>query len=75
MLSAVLSTDTQNTLKYHLVTVKPSFTVKMIDCLHETGPTAKNGKVRYVIHMLHDYRHVGRCVQNGSYSSPNWEWN
>jgi len=30
MLYAVLSTDIQNTLKYHLVTVKPSFTVEAI---------------------------------------------
>jgi len=36
-----LSTDTQNTLKYHLVTVKPSFAVKMIDCMYQTGPTGK----------------------------------
>jgi len=39
MLYAALSTDTQNTLKYHLVTVKPYFAVKTIDCLHQTGPT------------------------------------
>jgi len=36
---AVLSTDTQKHNKYHLVTVKPSFTVKPIDCLHQTGHT------------------------------------
>jgi len=24
--------------KYHLVTDKPPFTVKMIDCMHQTGP-------------------------------------
>jgi len=41
MLHAVLSTDTQNTLKYHLVTVKPSFAVKAIDCLHQTEPTGR----------------------------------
>jgi len=34
MPNAVLSTDRQNTLKYHLVTVKLSFAVKTIDCLH-----------------------------------------
>jgi len=33
--------QTQNTLKYHLVTVKPSFAVKMIDCLHQMGPTGR----------------------------------
>jgi len=36
-----LSTDTQNTLKYHLVTVKLSFTVKTIDCMHQIGPTGR----------------------------------
>jgi len=41
MLYAALSTDTQNTLKYHLVTVKRSFAVKMIDCLRQSGPTGK----------------------------------
>jgi len=35
MLYTILSTDTQNTLKYHLVTVK------MIDCMHQTGPTGR----------------------------------
>jgi len=29
---------TQNTLKYHLVTVAPPFTVKTIDWMHQTGP-------------------------------------
>jgi len=37
MLYTVLSTDTQNTLKYHVVTVKSSFTVKMINPVHQTG--------------------------------------
>jgi len=36
-----LLTDTKNTLKYHLVTVKPTFTVKTIDCLHWTGLTGR----------------------------------
>jgi len=36
MLYAVLSTDTQKTLKYHLFTVKSSFTVRTIDCVHQT---------------------------------------
>jgi len=43
MLYAVFSTDTQNTLKYHLVTIKPSFTVKTIDCVHQTGPSLQKG--------------------------------
>jgi len=77
MLYAVLSADTQNTLKYHLVTVKPSFTVKTIDCMHQTY-RKENGKIRYITHMLHDYHvrnGVGCCVKNGSYSSPTWSEN
>jgi len=30
--------NTRNTLKYHLVTVEPPFTVKTIDWVHQTGP-------------------------------------
>jgi len=41
MLYAVLSTDTQNILKYHLVTVKPSFTVKTIDFSVSDRPTGR----------------------------------
>jgi len=41
MLYAVSLTDTKNTLKYHLVTVKPSLAVKKIDCLHQTGSTGR----------------------------------
>jgi len=29
---------TRNTLKYHLVTAEPPFTVKTIDWMHHTGP-------------------------------------
>jgi len=36
MLYSVLSTDTQNILKYHLVAVKPSFTVNTIDFQNQT---------------------------------------
>jgi len=41
MLYAVLTTDTQSTLKYHLVTVKPSSSVKTMDCMHQTEPTRR----------------------------------
>jgi len=35
----MLSTKkTQNTLKYHLATAKPPFTVKTTDWVHQTGP-------------------------------------
>ena len=30
--------NTRNTLKYHLVTVEPPFTVKTIDGMHQIGP-------------------------------------
>jgi len=30
--------NTRNTLKYHLLTAEPPFTVKMIDWMHRTGP-------------------------------------
>jgi len=30
--------NTRNTLKYHLVTVEPPFTVKTIDWVHQMGP-------------------------------------
>ena len=41
MLHAVLPTDRQNTLKYHLITVKPSFTVITVNCMHQTRPTRR----------------------------------
>jgi len=33
-----LPKTTRNTLKYHLVTAEPPFTVKTIDWMHQTGP-------------------------------------
>jgi len=30
--------NTRNTLKYHLVTAEPPFTIKTIDKMHQTGP-------------------------------------
>jgi len=29
--------NTQNALKYHLVTAEPPFTINTIDCVHHTG--------------------------------------
>jgi len=29
---------TPNTLKCHLITAEPPFTVKMVDWMHQTGP-------------------------------------
>jgi len=34
----LLPKTSRNTLKYHLVTVEPPFTVKTIDWMHQTGP-------------------------------------
>jgi len=52
--------NTQNTLKYHLVTDEPLFTVKTIDWMHQTGP----GILLSVTHMLYVNQichGVGRC--------------
>ena len=59
---------TRNTLKYHLVTAEPPFTVKTTDGMHQTGPRI----LLSVTHMLYvnEVCHgVGRCVKNGSSSS------
>jgi len=37
ILHAFLPKTTRNTLKYHLVTAEPPFTVKTIDWMHQTG--------------------------------------
>jgi len=39
MLHIVLPRNTPNTLKYHLITAEPPFTVRMIDCMRQTGPS------------------------------------
>jgi len=39
---------TKNTLKYHLLTLEPPFTVKTIDWMHQTGPRI----LLSVTHML-----------------------
>ena len=55
----------RNTLKYHLVTAEPSFTVKTIDWMHQTEP----GILLSVTHMLYlsEVGHsVGYCVKDGS---------
>jgi len=60
--------NTRNTLKYHLVTAEPPFTVKTIDWMHQTGPRI----LLSVTHMLYVNQvchGVGRCVKDGSCSS------
>jgi len=57
--------NTRNTLKYHLVTAEPPFTVKMIDWMNQIGPRI----LLSVTHMLYVNHGVGRCVKDGSCSS------
>jgi len=59
--------NTRNTLKYHLVTAEPPFTVKTIDGMHQTGPRI----LLSVTHMLYVNQvchGVSRCVKDGSCS-------
>ena len=68
MLHAFLPKTTLNTLKYHLVTSEPPFTVKTINWMHQTGAMI----LLYVTHMLYVNQvchGVGRCVEDGSYCS------
>jgi len=60
--------NTRNTLKYHLVTAEPPFTVTTIDWMHKTGPRI----LLSVTHMLYVNQvcyGVGRCVRDWSCSS------
>jgi len=55
-------------LKYHLVTAEPPFTVKLIECVHQTGPRREHSILQYVTLMLNVYQVcycVGRCVKMG----------
>jgi len=64
MLHALFTTNTRNTLKYHLVTAEPPFTVKTIDLMRHTGP-------RILLSLTHMFYvnqvcgGVGRCVKDG----------
>ena len=60
--------NTRNTVKYHLLTAEPPFTVKIIDWMHQTGARI----LLSVTHMLYVNQvchGVGRCVKDGSCSS------
>ena len=63
--------NTQNTLKYHLVTAEPTFTVKTIDWVHQTGPRKRSIllSVTHVLYVSQVCRGVGCCVKDGSCSS------
>jgi len=72
----IILPKTQNTLKYHLVTAEPPFTVKTIDWVHQTGPR-KHSILLSVTHMLYvnQVRYgVGRCLKDWSCSSSSLEW-
>jgi len=60
--------NTRNTLKYHLFTAEPPFTVKMVNWMHQRGPRilVSVAHMLYVNQVCHG---VGRCVKDGSFSS------
>ena len=67
MMHDTLPTNAKKTLKYHLVlvTTEPSFTVKMIDCMQQTGLGMEHGILQYVTLMLNVFQvchGVGHCV-------------
>jgi len=68
MLHVFLPKTTRNTLKYHLVTAEPPFTLKTIDWMHQTGPKILLS-VTHMFHVNQDCHGVGRCVKVGSCSS------
>jgi len=56
--------NTRNTLKHHLVTAEPPFTVKMIDWMLRILLSVTH--MLYVNKICHG---VGRCVKDGNCSS------
>jgi len=68
MLHAFFTKYTRNTLKYHLFTAEPPFTVKTINRMHQTGPRILLSvtNMLYVNQVCHG---VSRCVKDGSCSS------
>jgi len=66
----MLHAFTKNTLKYHLVTAEPPFTVKTIDWMHQTGPRILL-RVTHMLFVNHVCHGVGRCVKDESCSSSN----
>ena len=59
--------NTRNTLKYHLVTAEPPFTVKTIDRMYQTGPIILL-PVTHMIYVNQVCHGVGRCLKDGSCS-------
>jgi len=62
--------NTRNILKYALVTAEPSFAVKTIDRMHQTGPMILLS-VTHMLYVNQVCQGVGRCVKDGSCSSMN----
>jgi len=60
--------NTRNTLKYHLVTAEPPFTVKMVNWIHQRGPRILLS-VTHMLYVNQVCRGVSRCVKDGSFSS------
>jgi len=54
---------TRNTLKYHLVTAEPPFTVETIDKMHQTGPRILLS-VTHMLYVNQVCRGVGRCAKS-----------
>jgi len=65
MLHAFYQKNTWKTLKYHLVTAEPPFTVKTIDWMHQTGPRILVS-VTHMLYVNQICHGVGRCVKDGS---------
>ena len=59
--------NTRNTLKYHLVTAEPPFSVKTIDRTHQTGPRVLLS-VTHMFYVNQVFHGVGRCAKDGSRS-------
>jgi len=71
-----LTKNTQNTLKYHLVTAEPPFAVKMIEWVHQTGPR-KHSILLSVTHMLYVNQvchGVSHCVKYGVKVNGQHKW-
>jgi len=60
--------NTRNTLRYHLVSAEPPFTVQMIDWMHQTGPRTLLS-VTHTLCLNQVCHGVGHCVKDGSCSS------
>jgi len=66
-----------NALKYHLVIAEPPFTVKTINCVHQTGSTASWSMLTSHSMIIDVYGYqichgVSHCVKNRSCSYQAW---